>query len=255
MGSVSNKAYIEASEDQANAMRLQAGIDAAITAALYLWQRNASGSISDMQAQTSKRYQNLANQLHDHAKKFWPYEKEYVDDAFGLAHNDPQYSALSNTWASFLDTSNESHKKRLNETLALKCLATSTCEEVTWKRNYQLSRAGLISFADRHAENRADALNDQRYARQYAALKLGRGHLETAESYAAISGAAGLNRAQILTDTFDSAWTAYGLYRRRTDNWGSDISQFWEIRQRADATMPNPYPNSYPAQQSETVRT
>lgn len=230
MGTISSAAYVQASKNQASAMRWHAGIDAAITAAIYLWMRNANSSVADMRAEISRRYQKLADMVHDHAKKFWPYEKSFVDDAFGLTKQDPQYSALSASWADIFDKTSEACRNRLRETLALKCLVASACENAAWKRNQQLSRSGMLTFADRQAEGRADTLNDQRYAYQYAALGLGRGHLADTQSYASLAGQVGQNRRNMLLGTIESAWTTYGLYRRRTDNWGSDISQVWGVQ-------------------------
>lgn len=227
MACISDSDYTDAATNQKEAMIAHATADAAIAVAMALWKRNASGSIADMQNEIANRQITLAEQIHDHAKNFWPYEKAAVDDAFGLGKAVAPYDALSTSWASYSDNIHQIYSSALDNALSDKCISLTSCERANWTRNRQKDRAQVIYFADRQAEGRMDALNDVRYAEQYAALGLGREHLADVPSFQAVAGKTGNQARGILLDSIGSAWEAYGFYRRGTDQWGSRIEQRW----------------------------
>lgn len=223
MACISNGAYITAAEDQASAIRNQAITDTLIYAALALWQRNSATSIANMQNEIADRQLKLAEAVHDHAKKFWPYEKAIVDDAFAMNKQTPQYGALSAQWAAIADDSLRTARTDWLQVMRDRCLAPTKCEAARWDRVAQTSRADIISFADRQAEARAEALNDQRYSIQYSALGLGHGILNEINSYSDLSGYAGMSAGGILANSINSGLEALGYYRTRNDapGWGS----------------------------------
>ena len=224
---IDDAAYTQAATDMADAMRMHATADAAIYVALSLWKRKSSSSISDMQDEIAKRQVALAEQIHDHAKKFWPYEKAAVDDAFGAGKATAPYDALSTSWSAWSDNIHQMYAAALDDTLSDRCISLTSCERTNWTRNRQRDRAQVIYFADRQAENRMDVLNDARYADQYAILAIGKGHLANVGSYQKLAGATGMAARDILLDSIGSAWEAYGFYRRGTDQWGNGIEATW----------------------------
>lgn len=224
---IGDSAYVQAAQDRADAMRFHASMDVAIQSVLYLWRRKASSSISDMQNEIAKRQTRLAEEITEHAKKFWPYEKAMVDDAFGLSKATAQYAALSLSWAAYADTDQQAYKAKLNEELSICCLNPNKGERAVWDRNRQLGRANVMSFADRIAEGRMDKLNTIRFAKQYAALGLGRKHLANVPSFMSLGGAARAHTSQLLLGLVNSGMEAYGYYRRGTDYWGSRLESRW----------------------------
>lgn len=229
MGCVERPDLIGAAHDQKHAIVRNAQANAAINTALALWQRNSRNSIIGMQEDISKRKQKLADYIHDHAKKFWSYEKDIVDDAFAESHHDPQRDAIANEWRMIAkENMNAGRSTWINE-MHRRCLSPTRCEDARWKREDQRTRTDLVSFGDRHAENRAESMNDQRYARQYAALGMGKNILNNVKTFQNLFGFAGGNAAAMLSDTINSARTALGYTMtvpdRRPDGWGAGATQ------------------------------
>lgn len=241
-GPIDDEGYIEAATRQGEAMRGHAAVDVLLQTALALWKRSASSSISDMQTEIGKRQVALAEEIAAHARNFWPYEKAAVEDAFGIGKATAQYDALSLSWAAMADADQQVYYNRLNETLSDRCLKPSGCERSIWKRNRQMDRSNIISFADRQAEGRMDKLNDIRYAKQYAALALGRDHLVNVPTFMSLGGAARGTAASALIGTINSAFEAYGYYRRGTDNWGSELESRWGKQGISYAVVPKDMP-------------
>lgn len=224
---VTNGAYISVARDQADAIRSSARIETAINTALALWQRNSSASVANMQEEIAKRQRKLADYIHEHAKKFWPYEKAFVDDAFGVSKTSPPYAALAAQWGAL---SKDSLRKGKTDWLAeakRRCLSPTRCEGARWDREAQRARTDVLSFADRHAEARAEALNDMRYSRMYAALALGRGQLNNVASFESIMGSVGMNAAHMLSNSISSGLEllGYATTRRSFDGWGQGARQ------------------------------
>lgn len=242
---IGNEEYITAAKNQASAIETSAEMDAAISVALALWQRNSSSSISNMQKEIADRNMRLAEWLQDHASKFWPYEKDLVDDAFAETKHTEQYAALSTQWGSIMDDTLRRARSDWLEEMRQRCIRPTRCEDARWNRNAQKARADIISFADRQAEARARALNDMRYERQYAALGLGRGHLANVSSYQSIMGTLGGNAAGMLAGTINSGLEALGYYRTRErfEGWGSGARENMARMPAVQARQPTPVVN------------
>lgn len=225
MACITNSDYIEAAQKQADAIRTQAMTDVAIQTALALWQRNSSLSISNMQDAIANRNMKLAEAVYAHAQNFWPIEKAIVDDAFSETKASPQYSSTSAQWSSILDDSLRKGRTDWIEEMKSRCIVPTDCEAARWDRAAQLARADILSFADRQSENRAEALNDQRYARQLAALGIGKGILQNVKSFSNLSGTAGMSAGKILADSINSGLMAYGYYTTdsKYEGWGHGI--------------------------------
>lgn len=252
MACITNSAYIQAAKDQADAITNQALADTAIYVGLALWQRNTSGSIAAMQNEIANRQIKLAEQLHDHAKKFWPAEIALVNDAFGETKYNPQYAATSTQWASLVDSTMQAARSDWLDTMRSWCMAADKCEDARWQRNAQSTRADLISYADRQEEARAQIINDRRYARQYAVLGMGRDRLSTVPSFQQIAGTVGASAAGMLTGTINSALEAFGYYPARNEpvSWGRGIRETFEARAPYEAPRAQP---SQPAVQVNPV--
>lgn len=232
MACITNGAYIDAARDQADAIFNQALADTAIYAALALWQRNTSSSIANMQNEIANRQIKLAEQLHDHAKKFWDAEISLVNDAFGETKYNPQYAATSLQWGDIVDTTMRQARTDWLDTTRSWCLAPDLCDDARWQRNAQVARADLMSYADRQEEARAQIINDRRYARRYGVLGLGRDRLQSVPSFQQIGGTLGANAAGMLVGTINSALEAFGYYpaRNAPERWGEGIRQTFEAR-------------------------
>lgn len=222
---VTNAAYINAAKAQATAIVRQATVDAAIKVALALWQRNASGSIANMQQEIAESNMKLAEAVQAHAEKFWPEEKELVDDIFAEAKVEAQYAGLSSAWGQMFDEALSASRGVWLDAMNDACLVPTRCDDARWQRNAQLNRADILSYAARQDETRADVLNERRYERQLQALNLGRGKVSQLVSYQALAGVQGARVAGAIDATINSALYAYGYYRSEipsmpTTGWG-----------------------------------
>lgn len=224
---ITNSDYENAADKQADAIRDQASKDVKIQIAILAARLYVSAKITSMIEDIAKRRLALAEAVHEHAKKFWPYEKNLVDDVFALQEQDPNYQANRGQWTYFTASSLEKAKDAFEKGLARQCLSQSTCGRVRWAREKARFKADTTSYAYRRSEARAEALNDQRYSKQYAALGLGRGLLGVVESYQNLAGATGLSSAHMIVDSINSGLTAYGYYRTRNagDHWGAGATQ------------------------------
>lgn len=228
MGCVGGGDYNTAAQAEADAIRNTAVIDVAITAAIALWKRNSKDSIMGMRQNISDRKQDLAEYVYNHAILFWPFEKAMVDEAFAVTKADPTYMATSLSWGNLAKTSLSQGRDDWLEELNRRCLLPTSCEDIRWRREARRMESDSVSFADRFSEAKADALNDQRYARMYAALGLGRNVLNNVDSFQDLMGVAGLGAARALSSTIESAATALGFYATRgqtPDGWGQNARQ------------------------------
>lgn len=174
---VTGSGYIQAAREQADAIRNQWVIDLAVETILTTATYKANRTISDMQENTASRNMDMAEYLHDHAKKFWNAEDAFVKEAFDNKKYKANYRGRGNDWGGKMDADlNEGRSDWLRDTQAL-CLPASTCYDARWQRNAGLRSADIRNYAFRQEENREQALNDQRYSWQYSALGLGQGKM------------------------------------------------------------------------------
>lgn len=224
----------DAADFQKDAMIRNAVANAAVSIVLALWQRNARKSIIGMQEDISKRKQKLADNIHHHAKQFWPYQKALVEDVFAEAEHDPQYDAMGLEWRQIAKEEMNAGRSDWLHEMHRRCLNPTRCQDARWRREDQKTRTDAISFADRNAENRAEALNDQRYARQYAALGLGKNVINNIAAYYQLYSQAGGAAAHLTANTIRSGVEALGYALEtpdpRPDDWGwSDTQQAWKF--------------------------
>lgn len=224
MGScVSDIGYTGAGLLQSKSIVVKATVDSAIQVAIALWERNSSESIANMQDELADRQTKLAENIHEHAKQFWPAEAALVADVFGVGKVTTQYHGLANGWAAMADVEISAGRADWQRQMAERCTAVSQCDDARWQRNGQVVRADLMSYAARQDENRTQIINDRRYARQYAVLGLGKGQLRDLLSYQAIGNSIGTNASEMLISTVNSALTTYGFYSNRIEvqRWGN----------------------------------
>lgn len=240
MACISNSGYRTAANNQADAIVNQAMVDTAIYVALSLWQRNSSSSITSMQSGISDRQISLAESILDHAKQFWPHEKALIDDTFGEAKADPQYSGTSLAWDAVMADTLATGRTDWIAEMRDRCLTPSRCEAARWDRHAQNARADIISHADRVEEARTEVLNDRRYARQLGVLGLSKGIIAEVSSYQQIAGTSGRNVAANLVGMFDLARTSLGYAMNRTqhDGWGHRAIERFEARMPYEAAQP-----------------
>lgn len=226
---VTNAAYVVAAREQAEAIVREATINAAISAALALWQRNSSESMANMQEEIAKRQVEMAERIHDHAKKFWPEEKEYVEEKFNKPKYTPQYFPTSEGWKQLSNDALTTGRDGWVRQMRSMCLPPTRCDDARWKRFAGMLNADTMSFAARQEEIRENAFNDQRYSDQYAALAMGKGILRETISFQQAAGSSGLAAAGTLTSLINTAAGALGFafaYRSPKEwNIGSDWGQ------------------------------
>ena len=233
MTCVDNIAYIAYADDRAQQVIRHAQIDVAISTALALWQRTSSDTIMGLQGELGDRQYRLAEKVREHAKRFWPYEDAFLNDAFGEPRANPQYEAMSLAWGGFVDDALRRGRSSFLVDMKQRCISVTDCEDNKWKRSQQVIKADTISHADRQAENRADALNDKRYSRQYAALALGRGYLGMIPSYQDLAGKANQTPKATLLGNIARGLDWWGSWRVGEDPW----------KKKAEDNYPNmPYP-------------
>lgn len=218
---ISGGAYVKAAREQADAIKNQATVEAALNIALALWQRNSSKSIASMQEAIAKRNVRLARQAYDHAKKFWDCRKSLVEWAFGEGKAPISSESLSLQYQEFGRKTMGEAYKAWERDADRHCLRSSDCLEARWKRFRAALDADLFSFGDRQAEARAQSLNDRRYARQLAALGLGKGIMTNVASFSQIHGDTGLSAGALLGGAINTGMTAVGYHmnRERISRW------------------------------------
>lgn len=196
---VTCEGYVTAAEEQASAITQQWRVDVGIQLALALWDRKSSDMISGLQQKLADRQMRMAEEVHDHAKKFLPYEIKFVQEAMALGKFKPQYESTSEAWGGKVDADLGEARNDFNQMLADMCIPLGRCLDARWLREAGLRSADVRNYALRQEENRAQALNDQRYSWQYSALGLGKGKIQTIQSYAELSGTVGINAAKFLS--------------------------------------------------------
>lgn len=195
---VTCEGYVAAAKEQAKAISDQWKVDVGIQAALALWDRKSSAAITGLQHKLADQQTKMAEELHEHAKKFIPYEIRFVQEAMVHPKYKAQYEATSEAWGGKMDEDLDEARNDFNNIMADLCLPINRCMDARWQREAGLRSADMRNYALRQEENRAQALNDQRYSWQYSALGLGRGKLVGIHTYASLAGAIGQNAAQFL---------------------------------------------------------
>ena len=224
---ISDSGYIAAATDQAQAIAVATAVDIAIQVVLHKKKRDATDSITDMIEGIASRKLALAKAVHEHATEFWPCEKDLVITTMSEQRHFAEYEVLGAEWTSATkDIHGTIMHKAYNKTAA-KCSRFTNCDLYRLHYKTALFHEDVRSYAFRHAENRADALNDSRFNKQYAALGLGRGILTTINRYQQLAGQAGASAAETMTNSINSGLAAYGYVRGQIleSGWGSGMRQ------------------------------
>jgi hypothetical protein len=228
---ITDAAYISAAGRQASAIVNQAVIDAAIQVGVALYQRNASGSIVNMQEEIADRNTRLAERVQAHAELFWPEERELVDDIFSEGRHTEDYLNASNILGQYATDALSAGRTDWINTARELCMPPGRCEDARWQRNSEAIRGDLISYSLRQEESRVQVLNDRRYAWQLAMTNLGRGQLTALLSYQQINGSVAGNLGNIVEGSINSALQAYGYYSYRPEprGWGVGMTDTWNL--------------------------
>lgn len=212
---------------QASATKKAIGIDAAIEVAMMLWQSKVRKDIISDQNDLADRQQKLADEVREHQEEFWPYEDEYLTEWFSTTENDPDHTAMPSQWNKIAKKSlTQGREDWLNE-MHRRCLSPTRCEDSRWRREDRRNRADIGSFAHRHSEARADALNDSRFSKQYTALGLSKGLMNEILGYEAAMGQARMQADEMMAASVNSIASAVGYatdsvsqHMTGTSNWG-----------------------------------
>jgi len=228
---IDDSAYINAACEQAKAIRKDARIDAMLSIGYGLFNLFASLSITNMQNEIADRQLKMAEEMHEHAKKFWDAEFAFLDEAFSLKKECPKYTATSLAWGGMFEQDMQEGFNDYVRYMEQNCMTTTRCQQAYWDAQAGLMNADIRNFSLRTAETRAEALNDLRYAMQYAALGLGRGVLKDALSYSDVAGAMKLDIAGFYSDILTFGFSFPHDYSKVPE---------YKIRRQPYAPMPEP---------------
>lgn len=219
---VHDSGYIAGASRQAGAMTSRAAADAAIQIAIYAANRDLAVRISNAQNDIANRQMILAEAIHAHVKNFWPEEIAFVDDAFGEQKHQAQYDAQALVWGELAEEALDTGREDWEREADALCLRIASCHRSRWQRFKAMTKADVETYAMRQEESKEQVLNDRRYARQLAALGLGRDRIGTAASFTAIGGSIRTGAAQMLAGAVNSGFQAlgYSMARQATpDPW------------------------------------
>lgn len=228
MACVSDVGYLAAGGSQAGVIITQATINAAIQVAVALYQRNASSSISHIQTHLADQQVALAEAVQAHAVEFWPAEDDLVEDVFGVAKGVTDYPGLAGVYDGIASAELSACRQDWIDTMRAMCMAPARPEDTRWQRSSIAVRADIMSYSARTGENRTQALNDRRYARELAVLGLGRGLTHDLVTYQSIAQATTLSAAGLLEGGLQSALNEYAYFRPQQtlpSGWGQDAPQ------------------------------
>lgn len=253
---VSNAAYKKAAQDQANAIRSAATIEAGLAVAALVAQTLLAGKVFALQKEIADRQLKIARDIHEHAKKFWPEEKALVEDAFAEAKHVTDYNRTTPLWSGIVNDTMERSMRRWIAEAKTNCTPPRACDYARWNRFAKIGDADISTFGYRVEEARTDILNDRRYARQYAVLGMGRGLMTRVAGYYQLAGATGVSNGQMLAETINSGIAAVGYYmnREKPVAWKPPSNVGFEFRlparnvpeQKNEIPVVSPVPRSMP---------
>lgn len=230
---ISGNAYIKAACEQAKAIKREAVLDAIIMVAYSLFDIYVSHSITNMQQKIADAQMKLAEELHDHRKKYFPYEKKYVDDAFGIPKPCPSY-AVARAYISAFYKDEEQSYKDFTSLMDYMHRDLYLADMNYWSDKVERSAVDIGNFALRVAEAISDALDDVRYARRYSALKLGRSMLDDVLQFNDAWAATAVAPKAMVNDLVD----VLAVYARNKISDNRTIEP--KMRPQAYAPMPTP---------------
>jgi len=185
---VFDTAYVEAAVNKAlaaiEAATTQRNWDIALCLAQVALQRFASNSanaIAEWQLAIAEDYQRQW-------EKFLPYERQLAIDVFNIPKYLAQYLSLALQYDDIMEDSFYANHDDLLDWLEKKCAETNPCADGRWLNEMALARADMMSYAARVEEQREQALNDRRYAWQYAVLMLGKNTVGSIAGFAQLAG-------------------------------------------------------------------
>lgn len=230
---VTDAGYVQAAQEQGEAIVQEATIDVAIQTALALWQRNSSKTIASMQDRIAKAQMKMAEDVQDHAEKFWDKETSLVEEVFDIPKYEANPLATGVLWGGV-----GNNQMRLARASWIKnmttdsCLGVTVCMDARWRRESARSVADIMSFAARQEDAREEILNDRRYSQQYAAIALGRNLIAQGMAYQNLAGAAGGTAAGILEQSVNAGLGLLGFLTTGPSAsdwaWGQGIQTTWD---------------------------
>lgn len=228
--------YAAAASAQAGAITKAAIADAAVSVAIMLWQKNTRKKILKDQNDLADRQVKLAEQVHAHEEKFWPKEKDFLYEFFSEPKHETDYVSLPSQWVALAKQSMTLGRSDWLREMERRCLNPTRCEDARWKREDMRNRSDMMTFADRHSEARTNALNDNRYSKQYSALSLSKGLMNEIAGYTVAMGTARGAANNILMDSVNSVsnlvgYAASSAFQATTGSarWGQGESQHFRL--------------------------
>ena len=210
---VDDAAYVSASLEQAAAITQQAAQEVTLQTAIALWQRFASGNISDLQIKTADEQMIMAENIAIHARKFWPEMAELASEAFSISRLNNEYTSLPTAWGGIeVENLSEGRQEWLDEQLRLMCINPSRCDDIRWLRNAALMKADMQNFAARQGETRVRTMNDWRFELRTSILAVGQRAQRGFSTFSKLSTAAGTSAGGMLADGINATMGALGYF-------------------------------------------
>ena len=223
---VDDAAYVSASQEQADAINTQALQEVALQTAIALWQRFASGNISDLQIRTADEQMIMAENIAIHARKFWPEMSELANEAFSINRLNNEYDSLPTAWGGIeVENLSEGREEWLDEQVRVMCINPSRCDDIRWLRNAALMKADMQNFAARQGETRVRTMNDWRFELRTSILAVGQRAQRGFSTFERLGTAAGSSAGKMLADGVNATMGALGYFTtpKPIDYWASDI--------------------------------
>lgn len=221
---VASAGYLASAIAQGSAIGAMGILDVAIFKAVSEYERNSRKSISNWQDQLANRNLKLAQDVHEHFKKFWTYEKDIVVDAFSEPEHVAPYLQTEADFKDLADMTFYSLRFDKDRMMRQLCLSENDCDKARWNRKKGKFVSDVRNFGLRKAEVIAESLNDVRFSRQYSALGLGRNILGSITDYNKAASVVGANAGSILMNSINSGLEALGYAQGGVENlamsWG-----------------------------------
>lgn len=216
-----NTSYIAAAEFQSATAVATMLLDIGIRAKIADFNRDASEKISGMQDALAQRQVELAEQVQEHAAKFWPEETAFVDDVFSEPKNEKQYEQRETEWFDFTHQAEALDTLKFQELVYLRKLTYGQCIANQLKASSGAVKADLLTRAARQEESVVQAKNDMRYDRQVSALSLGKGIFKDYVTADAIGAYSSLNAGKLFSGAMEGLFgtVSYLAHRRAQPAW------------------------------------
>lgn len=230
MACASDQGYIKSATSMAAGVIALGTAEVAMQLALAFIQYRVQKRIAEHMERIANRKLALARAVHEHAKNFWPHERDYVEEMFSETKHVVVYSPGLHSPDDSARSPAFHALREIDQELGMQCLqgANSSCRRSWFHTSTSRVKADIDNFSFRFEENKTDAFNDRRFSRQYSALGLGLNVLSNINNFGNLASNAGYSNTQFIANSVNTALTGIDYVRGRMfgkDGWGSGIAQ------------------------------